>query len=74
MTAHTPWRCSQKPWVSLWASTMGEADRRIVDSCRIEKYNDMREIYVTFCHTDGEPMYLSDGIYLKPNGGLIECK
>ena len=52
---------------------MGEADRRIVDSCRIEKYNDMREIYVTFCHTDGEPMYLSDGIYLKPNGGLIEC-
>lgn len=34
--------------------------------------NDMRDLYSDICHTDGEPMYLSDGIYLEPDGELIE--
>ena len=33
--------------------------------------NDMRDLYNDICHTDGEPMYLSDGIYLEPDGELI---
>ncbi len=34
--------------------------------------NDMRDLYNDICHTDGEPMYLSDGVYLEPDGELIE--
>ncbi|TDL84593.1 hypothetical protein [Meridianimarinicoccus aquatilis] len=34
--------------------------------------NDMRDLYNDIFHTDGEAMYLSDGIYLEPDGELIE--
>lgn len=48
-----------------------KAHRRILNGFRVEKHNDMREIYDAIRHTDGEPMYVSDGIYLEPDGGLI---
>lgn len=33
-------------------------------------YSDMRDLYDDLCHTEGEPVYLSDGVYLYPDGSL----
>ena len=30
--------------------------------------NDLQDLYGDLCHTPGEPVYLSDGIYLYPDG------
>lgn len=49
-----------------------ETDRRIFCGRQTAKSNDMRELYDAICHTDGEPVYLSDGVYLEPSGELIE--
>jgi hypothetical protein len=35
-------------------------------------YNDLRDMYNDLCHTDGAPVYLSDGLYLGSDGQLFE--
>lgn len=35
-------------------------------------YNDMRDLYNDLCHTVGEPVYLSDGVYLGSEGHMFE--
>ena len=49
-----------------------ETDGRIFDGRRAAKSNNMCELYDAICHADGEPVYLSDGVYLEPSGELIE--
>lgn len=34
--------------------------------------SDLRGLYDDLCHTDGEPVYLSDGMYLGSDGRLFE--
>lgn len=35
-------------------------------------YSDLRELYDDLCHAVGEPVYLSDGVYLGSDGSLFE--
>lgn len=35
-------------------------------------YSDLRDLYDDLCHAEGEPVYLSDGVYLDPDGRLFE--
>lgn len=59
--------------LALGLGGKSEMDRPIVNGRQAEKTNDMCEIYDAICHMDGEPVYLSDGVYLQPDGELIEC-
>ena len=35
-------------------------------------YSDLRDLYDDLCHIEGEPVYLSDGVYLGSDGRLFE--
>lgn len=46
-------------------------DRPLDGACDC-KYSDLRELYDDLCHSLGEPVYLSDGVYLGLDGRLFE--
>ena len=45
---------------------------RPLDDAHDSGYSDLRELYDDLCHTVGEPVYLSDGVYLGSDGSLFE--
>ena len=52
-------------FVTILAKDMG-------NTLNLDVGNEMRNLYNDICHTDGEPMYLSDGVYLNSDGELFE--
>jgi hypothetical protein len=53
-------------------SSLGMLAEDMGATLNLDTGNDMRDLHNEICHTNGEPMYLSDGIYLEPDGELIE--
>ena len=45
---------------------------RPADCAHDSASSDLRRLYVDLCHTEGEPVYLSDGVYLGSDGHLFE--
>lgn len=45
---------------------------RSLDGVNDNGLGELREIYDDLCHTAGEPVYLSDGVYLDSDGNLFE--
>lgn len=45
---------------------------RPLDDAHNSGFGDLRELYDDLCHAVGEPVYLSDGVYLGSDGGLFE--
>lgn len=45
---------------------------RLLDDAHDSGYSDLRELYDDLCHAEGEPVYLSDGVYLGSDGRLFE--
>ena len=45
---------------------------RPVNDAHDSRYSDLHDLYDDLRHTIGEPVYLSDGVYLGPDGHLFE--
>lgn len=45
---------------------------RPLDDAHNSGFSDLRELYDNLCHAVGEPVYLSDGVYLGSDGSLFE--
>ncbi|AOZ70744.1 hypothetical protein LPB142_16565 [Rhodobacter xanthinilyticus] len=56
----------------LLAEQMEDHLGRSFDSAHDSGYSDLRELYHDLHHTEGEPVYLSDGVYLGSDGRLFE--
>lgn len=48
-----------------------DSNGRILDRGLVKKDNELRALYDAICHTDGEPAYLYDGVYLEPDGEIV---
>jgi len=57
---------------SDWISFLKILAKDVGAILNLDAGNDMRDLYTDICHTNGEPMYFSDGVYLEADGELIE--
>ena len=56
----------------LLAEQMEKHLCRPMDGAHDSGYSDLRGLYDDLCHADGEPVYLSDGVYLGSDARLFE--
>ncbi len=63
---------SRKRWSCRCNVISKESDHVIELFEQPENHNDLVDIYDAITHEQGEDTYLGDGVWLKPNGKMVE--